>query len=128
MPDEPKHRSFLLTPESGEHRSFVLTSDVGYRVARGALALYVVTFLLGLLVMCACPGVYVLMAVCAVVAFASGSRRHRFLSAGLFILAIAGVIHEVRAEQRMHERLRGIQEKIEQKGQSPTDPKRPEAN
>jgi 4-hydroxybenzoate polyprenyltransferase len=113
-PDEPnakpKHHSFQLTPER--------ELPMRYRVARAAIIIYFVTFLASGFVMCACPSFFVVMAACAVVSIIYGSRFQRLLSAGLLVVAIAGFVVQLRAEQRMAERVRHIQETLKQRNQN----------
>ena len=113
-PDEPDAKH--------EQRSFQLTSErelsTGYRVARAAIIIYFVTFLASTVVMCSCPGFFAVMAVCAVVALACGSRVQRLLSVGLLLLAVIGFVFQYRDDQQFIERARRIKQLHEQRTQS----------
>ena len=103
-PDEPDSKPKRKVPAS-------------LRVADAAIILSLVALLAGATVMCSCPGFFVVMAVCAVVALVCGSRLQRLFSAALLLAAVAGFIHEFRAEQRMAEQVRRIQERAKQQNQ-----------
>jgi hypothetical protein len=110
---KPKHRSFSFTPERD------LTTR--HRIARSAIIIYFVTFLLTGVVWCYCPGFFVIMAVCAIVAIFYGTRFQRFLSTGLLLVALAGFVVQLRLElqQKEHriERARHVKQLNEQRNQ-----------
>ena len=113
-PDEPdanpKHSSFELTPER--------QLPTRHRVARAFMVIALLTLLASALVMCSCPEFFVFMAACTVVSIICGSRLQRLLSVGLLLVAVAGFIIQLRAEQRMAERVRAIQERAKQQNQN----------
>ena len=107
---EPEHRSFHVASE----RELTL----GYRVARGAIIIYFVTFLASTVVMCSCPGFFAVMAACAVVALIAGSRFQRLTSVGLLLLAVIGIVIEYRADQQFIKRARRVQQLHDQRTQN----------
>jgi hypothetical protein len=96
--------------EPGESPQRRAAKPAGRRIARWAFILYGVFFLLGGFAACNCPGFYVCMAVCAVLALVAGSRIQRIVSVALLLVAILGFVVEWREEQEMSRRLKRIQE------------------
>ena len=76
-----------------------------YRVARTALTVYCATFLLGALLVYACnyAAFFKIMAMCALVALACGSRLQRQISAVLLVIAVVGAIYYYRADHDARE-------------------------
>ena len=113
-PDEPdakpKHSSFELTPER--------QLPTRHRVARAFIVLALLTLLASALVMCSCPEFFAFMAACLVVSLICGSRLQRLLSVGLMLIAVAGFIIQIRAEQRLAERIRHTQQRATQESQN----------
>lgn len=88
--------------------------DRGSRIARGAIIIYGTVLLTSGFVACSCPGFFVIMAVCAVVAMFHGTRFQRILSGGLLLLAVVGfgiqLQQEMEQKQRLSERVRNLRE------------------
>jgi hypothetical protein len=82
--------------------------------ARVAITICVVIFIAAGFVACNCPGFFVVMTICSVVAFWAGTRTQRVIAGILFALAITGAIFQFRAEfrekQRLQERVRRVNE------------------
>jgi len=74
--------------------------------ARVAITLAIIIFVLGGFVACHCPGIFVVVALCAIVAFWAGSRRQRIVAAILLVISIAVAIAEFRAESEQEQRRR----------------------
>lgn len=66
--------------------------------ARVAIAICVVIFIAAGFVACNCPGFFVVMGICSVVAFWAGTRTQRVIAGILFVLALTGAIFQFRGE------------------------------
>lgn len=74
--------------------------------ARISIVVAVVVFLAGGFVACHCPGIFVVMGICSLVALATGSRRQRLIALMLLGVATIGFLIEFRAESEERSRLR----------------------
>ena len=95
---ESKHSSFALTPSPSR--------PLREQIARGVLIFGGFLFVASAFVACACPPLYVAIALCGIIAAWLGSRGQRI--AGIIMLAIALVVgilgyqHERRIMERVH--------------------------
>jgi cell division protein FtsW (lipid II flippase) len=100
--------------QKSSRRIFQLDVSRSPSTARVAITICLVIFVAAGFVACNCPGFFVVMAICSVVAFWAGTRTQRVIAAILFVLAITGAIFQFRAEfqdkQRLQERIRRVNE------------------
>lgn len=100
-------------PESSPPPAFRSSST-----ARVAITLAFVIFILGGFVACHCPEIFIVVAICALVALWAGSRRQRIVAAILLVISIAVAIAEFRAESEQEQRRRDRTRRIIQANQN----------
>jgi len=81
-------------------------------VARISIAICIIILIVSPLVMCACPGLFAIMAVCTIVAFICGSRDQRIISTVLLLIAVAGFVFELREVRHTALRLQQMKDRI----------------
>jgi hypothetical protein len=116
-PVEIPSRDTIHTPSDGN-------SVARGRLAQGAIIIYFLVFLAAGFAACtSCPGFYLVMAGCGILALINGTRFQRIFSSVLLIFAIVGfsieLRHELRLKQGLRERARQIKESNRKSGENP---------